>query len=466
MTKIVRCERSGRKQRTAFIFKAMCLACLLSFLCVAPVLASSPEYIMDEAPAADSALTSQSPLPESFEEEEREAKLITRLRKKLKGMSPFWADTEVNLRLRTYYFNRDVENKSGSLAWALGGWVSYKSGWAGDRVQLGGTLYTSQPVYAPADKDGSLLLAPGKGAIAVLGQAYRKFKGVEKSERTLHRQEFNLPFINRQDSRMVPNTHEAYTLLSTTWESCKFIVSHLTGMKKRSANSFVSMSEAAGIKNSNQGLTLGGVLFQPMENLDFGFINQYSWEHMNTFYTEANFGWQPSQEIGLKFSGQFTRQNSLGDELGGKFNTYFWGLQAIASYKGAVLTLAYTSVDEGFGIQHPYGGYPGYSSLIVRKFKRPEEQCWITGLSYDFSRVGLKGVSGFVNYGRGSTPDSGKNASPNQQEIDFTVDYRPKDGPLKGLWFRARAAYVDQWGQRARDNVEYQLILNYDFNLL
>lgn len=427
--------------------------------------ATSPEYIMDEATAADSALTSQTPLPDTFEKEEREARLLTRLRKKLEDMSPFWSDASFNLRLRTYYFDRNVENKPGSRAWALGGWLGYKSGWAADRVKIGGTIYTSQPLDAPSDKDGSLLLAPGQESITVLGQAYLKVKLIEKTELTFYRQTLDLPFINRQDNRMVPNTYEGYTLLSSTWKTCRFIISHLTRMKKRNANNFVSMSEAAGITNSNQGLTLGGVLFEPMDNLNLGFIDQYSWQHMNTFYAEANYGLQPSQETGLKLSGQFARQSSAGDELGGSFNTYFWGLQANASYKGAVLTLAFTSVDDAAGILFPYGGYPGYSSLIVKKFNRAGEQCWIAGVSYDFSRIGWKGVSGFVNYGRGYTPDSDVNASPDQDELNLTLDYRPKEGLFEGLWLRARAAFVDQWGSGAEDITEYQLILNYDFNL-
>ncbi|MBU1349414.1 OprD family porin [Patescibacteria group bacterium] len=450
-------------KRLILIVFAASLSAALSY---GPAKPATPDYIMHETPTADSALTTESPMPDVFNDEKREARLLTRLRDKLKVMSPFWADTALNLRLRTYYFDRDTENYPGSRAWALGGWLSYKSGWAADRVQLGGTLYTSQPLDAPNDKDGSLLLAPGQEAITVLGQAYLKFKLIDKTELTLFRQELDLPFINRQDNRMAPNTYEGYTLLSTTWDSCKFIVSHITKIKKRDANSFVSMSEAAGIKNSNEGVSLAGVLFQPMDYFNLGFIDQYSWDHMNTFYSEANFAWLPDQETGLKLSGQFARQNSVGDKLGGDFSTHFWGVQANASYKGAVLTLAYTAVDDGAAILFPYGGYPGYSSLIVKKFNRAAEQCWVAGLSYDFGRIGLKGVSGFVNYGRGYTPDQGQNAAPDQDELDLTLDYRPKDGAMQGFWLRLRAAFVDQGGAKAADVTEYQFICNYDFNLL
>jgi hypothetical protein len=456
-------QNSGRPWSIAF---ALFLAGLMAPWFNSPAMAAAPDYIMNKATAADSAVSSQTPLSNAFAEEPRKAWAFTRLRKKLISMSPFWADASLSLRLRNYYFDRKVQHDPDSGAWAYGGWLEYKSGWAGDRVRIGATLYTSRPFEAPLDRDDdSLPLAPGQEAITVLGQAYLKFKLKEKTELTLYHQQLNLPFINRQDNRMVPNTFEAYTLKSSTWKTCRFIASHITRMKTRNANSFVSMSEAAGIENSNQGLTLGGVLLEPRDNLKFGFIDQYSWEHMNTFYAEAEYGLKPSQGTSVKFSGQFARQNSVGEELGGSFNTYMWGMQANLSYKGAALTLAFTSVDDGAEVLSPYGGYPGYSSLIVKKFNRAEERCWVAGVSYDFNRVGLKGVSGFVNYARGHTPDSGSNASPDQDELNLTLDYRPREGLLEGLWLRARAAFVDQWGSGAEDITEFQLILNYDFNL-
>jgi hypothetical protein len=44
-----------------------------------------------------------------------------------------------------------------SEAWALGGWLDYKSGWLADVFRLGATGYTSQPLHAPETRDGTLL---------------------------------------------------------------------------------------------------------------------------------------------------------------------------------------------------------------------------------------------------------------------------------------------------------------------
>ena len=77
-------------------------------------------------------------------------------------------------------------------------------------------------------------------------------------------------------------------------------------------------------------------------------------------------------------------------------------------------------------------------------------------------------MSTFVNYAKGYTPDSGRNASPDQDEFDFTVDYHFKDiryKELKGLWIRFRGAFVDQDGPQGKDTDNYRIILNYEIPL-
>jgi len=103
---------------------------------------------------------------------------------------------------------------------------------------------------------------------------------------------------------------------------------------------------------------------------------------------------------------------------------------------------------------------------VVEDFDSAEERAWRIGAAYDFARVGLPGVSGFVNYTAGNTPDRGTNASPNTDELDLTLDWKPKGGRLEGLWLRGRMAVVNAAGPGAVDQLGFRLILNYDFSLL
>ena len=109
---------------------------------------------------------------------------------------------------------------------------------------------------------------------------------------------------------------------------------------------------------------------------------------------------------------------------------------------------------------------PSYNSVIVEDFDSAGERAWRLGAAYDFSRIGLAGVSGFVNYTAGDTPDSAPNASLDTDELDFTLDWKPEHGGLDGLWLRGRMAVIDAAGSGAVDQLDFRVILNYDFNLL
>src|SRR3982750_2413378 len=76
--------------------------------------------------------------------------------------SPFWRDSKFSAQLRTFYFDRDKYDGAESEAWAIGGSFTYRSGYLADFLRFGATAYTSQPLYAPDDRDGTLLLQPGQ----------------------------------------------------------------------------------------------------------------------------------------------------------------------------------------------------------------------------------------------------------------------------------------------------------------
>ena len=94
------------------------------------------------------------------------------LQQGMEKLPAFIRDTDLNLHFRTFYFDRINPDDSVNEAWAIGGWLEYRSGWLWDTFAMGAVGYTSQPLYAPDDKDGTTLLAPGQEGITVLGQAY------------------------------------------------------------------------------------------------------------------------------------------------------------------------------------------------------------------------------------------------------------------------------------------------------
>ena len=430
--------------------------------------AAAPEYIVDEQPAPASVEDEQAPMDDVYPIEVPLPSAFPRLKKRLETAAPLWRDTQLRLHPRVYYFDRDRENANDSVALAYGGWLAYNSGWWRDRLRFNASMYTTQRAYGPGDKDGTLLLKEGQQGFTVLGKANVELKLGEAMSAKAYRQSFNLPYLNRNDSRMVPNTFEAYSLIGKPENNWAFLLSHVRQMKLRNRDDFVSMSEAAGFNDRDEPLTVGAARYEFTDDINIGATSQYAWEFMNTLYTEANAVWSFPDDRALRLGGQYTDQRSVGDEIGGDFDTFVFGGKLAASYRSATLTLAFSSTDDGAGIRNPYGGYPGYLSLMIKSFNRADEDAWLVGASYDFARIGVPGLSSFVNYAQGSTPDSGSNASPDQWEFDMTVDYRVQSELLNGLWLRARAAFVDQdddvVGSSDVDDIRF--IINYDIPIL
>ena len=125
-------------------------------------------------------------------------------------------DTKFELNLRSFYFDRSDFNGSEKQAWAIGGWLGVKTGYFLDHVAFGATVYTSNPIYAPDDRDGTLLLAPGQNGYTVLGEFYAELRIVKDVGITVGAKGYDTPFINRNDTRMTPNTFEAIVLQGRT----------------------------------------------------------------------------------------------------------------------------------------------------------------------------------------------------------------------------------------------------------
>src|SRR6478672_9993428 len=112
------------------------------------------------------------------------------------------ADTKFEFNLRTFYFDRSDFTGAEKQAWAIGGWVGVKTGYFLDHVAFGATLYTSNPIYAPDDRDGTTLLAPGQNGYTVLGEFYAELRIVKDVGITVGARGYDTPFINRNDTRM------------------------------------------------------------------------------------------------------------------------------------------------------------------------------------------------------------------------------------------------------------------------
>lgn len=381
---------------------------------------------------------------------------------------PGFADgTSLVLKPRSYYLNRDYDTGADRAGWALGGALAYSSGWWQEVLQLNATLYTSQKLYGPSDKDGTGLFKPGPEQITTLGEANLTFRLAKDTGIRLGRQRFELPYLGSHDIRMIPNTFEAAAIGNISASGLAYMAGYVDRIKRKDDDDFIKMSEAAGVTDGDDGLVFAGGRYA-WDNTLAGIIYQRTFDVFDTAFAKFEHAIKLDGGNQLKGFIQYTDQRSHGDNLIGEFDTSLVAGKLEYSTGPATFRVGASRTDDEFGIQKPYGNPANYLSVIVEDFDRAGEDAVLAGLSWNFQRVGIGDLSSFANIVRGNTPDSGTNASADQTEYDLTVDYRIKQGWADRLWLRARVAYVDQDDDftGANDFTDFRIIANYDYDLL
>lgn len=438
---------------------------------LSPLDAPAQEGTRGDRPTGDNVGDLGSAVQEIGEKKER-VRGIPRLTQALARLPPFLRDTELSFLARTYYWYENRVDESIVESWAIGGALVYRSGWILEAFRVGAALYTSQPLYAPDDRGGSGLLLPDQSGYTIPGQAYLEMRYGDH-DLTLYRQAVELPYVNSADSRMTPNTFEAYLARGKMSElkrlgEIDYVVGWIDRIRRRAEDNFEKMSRAAGVPGGDDGMANATVRIRPRENLYFGITNQAVPNAYNTLYGEGSYFGKLSDAWGLRVDGQFTYQASLGSGLeDAPFDTWHGALRLAASYGGAIFTLAASATSDAAAIRKPYGFSPAYLALMQSDFDRPGEEAWLVGISYDFENAGLPGLSGFVNFAQGfdARDDRSTDSFANQWEADLTFDYRFQKGWFKGLWLRVRGSIRALEDAPRRSN-QIRLILNYDLPIL
>jgi hypothetical protein len=389
------------------------------------------------------------------------------LREEMSKLPPFFRDTDLNVRLRTFYFNRQNDNDTASEAWAAGGWVQYASGWLLDTFAIGSTYYTSFPLYTPDCCLGTLLLTPDHDAIGVFGEAWGALRYKEYALLKGGRQKIDEGYVNPQDNRMVPNTFEAITL-SGKLDWFRYDVGYLWNMKPRDSNDFISMSRQAGAAGSDEGMILTAFALTPIKDLLLYAANYYGQETYNTVFTKAEYTLPLDKDLTLQLGLQFTDQRGVGEDRLGDFSVWNVGAGARLLFKGLSLGVATHFTGDEANIRQDYGSWPGYLSLMVTDFDRANEKAFGVGLKYDFGGallpLKLPGLTVHLLYGQGrdrEDPTTGAEL-PTTHEGNLDIIYNVPQ--IKGLSLRFRNAYVGRGDASVVQ--DYRLIVNYELDLL
>ena len=440
-----------------------------------------------QAAPADSALTSveqgQTPLDQSFGDWRD-----WRLEKRRKAFE----DTKFELNFRTFYFDRSDFSGAEKQAWAIGGWAGFKTGYFLDHIAFGATVYTTNPVFAPDDRDGTTLLQPGQEGYTALGEFYADIRIYDGLNINVGAKGYDTPFINRNDTRMTPNTFEAVVLqgrvelgesstdagpaadgmglgkdekevavppptASKDAGAIRYGLGYFYQIKERNDNQFVSMSVDAGA-TVERGVFAAGALYEKGK-FSIGAIDYFSEDIINIAYGETKMEFPISSDLKPKLALQFVDQSNVGDNLldGDSFSGHQFGLKIDLPVQKALFTAGFTHAWGNANLRNPWSGYPGYTSVQVQDFNRAGESAFLLRAGYDFPWV--DGLSAYALAVFGTTPDQAGQFR--QDEYDMNLQWAPTKGFLKGFSLRVRYGIVDQDGGNVDTLTDFRAICNY-----
>jgi hypothetical protein len=445
------------------------------------------QMVVEQVPEADSALSSteqgHTPLDQSFGDWNQ-----WRLEKRRAAIE----NTTFLINLRTFYFDRSDFAGAEKQAWAIGGWAGLKTGYFLDHIAFGATLFTTNPIYAPDDREGTTLLEEGQNGFTVLGEWYVDIKIIDGLNINVGAKGYDTPFINRNDNRMLPNTFEAVVLQGRTElgsssdapvtpdgmglskdgkevavpspspasevAAIKYGLGYFDKIKERNENQFVSMAKDAGA-DVNRGVWAAGALYEKGK-FSIGAIDYFSEDIINIAYGETKLEVPFVGDSRLKLAGQYTDQGSVGDNLlqGHSFSGHQIGLKADLPVGKALFTAGFTHAWGNANLQNPWSGYPGYTSVQVQDFNRAGESAFLLRAGYDFPWV--NGLSAYGLAVFGTDPDSATQFR--QNEFDSNLQWAPTKGVVKGLSVRLRYAVVQQFGGDVHNLTDFRTICNYE----
>ena len=381
----------------------------------------------------------------------------------------FFRDSLMQIVARTYYLNRDNFDGTKSQAWTGGGWLAYRSGLIADTFGVHAAFYTSQPIVAPDDQSGTKLLNPNQDPLNMLGQIYGRVK-VGDQEFRGGRLLVDTPLINPQDNRMVPNTFQG-TIVTTLPDSKRwydYSVGYLWDIKQRDSNDFISMSDAlVGGDVRDHGTPYGMLKLKPFTGFTTIFQDYNIKDFINTGFAQAEYAFQipkgyPQWIVGANV----ISQRSVGADLltGMPFETYQASGRAQVTYVGWTLFAAGSITGDDSKMFSPFGSKPNYTDMQQVSFDNAGEKAIGGSVAYDLGyALGLPGFTAgaWYTHGWGAINPATNLGIPNRNELDLWLQYRPSDGPFKGLRVKVQYANVWQEGNVRETQPEFRSIVDY-----
>lgn len=409
----------------------------------------------------------------------------------------FLEDSKATLTLRNFYFNQDNRDsaapKSASKAeeWGQAFMLNYQSGFTEGTVGFGvdavgmlglkldsgkGTHGTDANSVFPDNGHGT-----GVDNFSTLGLTAKV--RISKTELRYGTLMPTLPVVTYNDSRMLPQTFEGGMITSREIEGLTLNAGRLEHSKARNSSNMDSLRILGGTERSNAFYFAGGDY-----KLTKDLTVSYYYANLEDYYKQHFLGLVHDWQIGpgvLKSDLRYFHSTDDGANghnpdyysngyygsgvTKGKVDNDLYSGQFLYSVAGHTFGGGYQVIngDSNFPFLNQGDGATPYLITFSQNqnFTRAGERTWLVRYAYDFSQVGVPGLTAGVVYLKGDHIEAA-GSNPSEWERDFTLGYTVPTGTLKGLGIQWRNAVWRNDVANTRDQDENRLMLSYSIPLL
>lgn len=406
---------------------------------------------------------------------------------------------EIELDLRNFYINQDQRSGEPDYSrveeWGQGFLLDAQSGYTPGTLGFGLDLLGQFGVRLDGGgrsgkegikrDPGSLFPLENDGARSEFGRIDVTAKArISDTELKVGTMRPSLPVLRNNDSRLLPQTFRGAHLQSEDISDLTLHLGQFERVSTRASSNYEQLRIGGADALVNR-FRFAGADYELTDDLTL----EYYVGELRDYYRQHFMGATYDVDLGsgtLETDLRYFHSSAIGanDRLQPGYGArgYFGNGQTSGRIDNraasAMLTYSIAEHDISLGYQHMSGrsDFPyvdngdGASMYLItdaqiNKFLRAGEQTWLVRYNYDFSELGIDGLSVNGTYLRGSNVRGERGGADHEWERDLRLEYTIQSGPFEDVSFLARHGTLRSRIADQRDVDETRLEVSYTLEL-
>ncbi len=392
----------------------------------------------------------------------------------------FVEDSSLSVLARNLYFSRDNRSdnntgKSYTREWGQGFHALFESGFTQGTVGFGVDAIGLAGIKLDSGKGRSGTGLFPTGSDGRSQDSYGESGGAVKarlSNTTLKygTQYAALPVFATDDSRLLPETTEGFSLTSKEIEGLELNAAHFTAL-----NAQAQTYHDSGDGDLKKADVIGGT-YAFSDTLSTSLYYSKVEDYWRKYYANVNYALPLSEEQSLTFDFNIYDTKGTGSNEytatsdGDKLDNTAYSLSGAYTVGAHTFQLQYQEVsgdgEYAYGVDG--GGTIFLANSIARSdFNAEDERSYGAMYKLDLTTYGVPGLTFMTRYVKGVDANTGATNSGKEWERDVDIKYVLQDGPAKDLSLRVRqATYRSGDAVYSQSLDELRLIVEYPLSIL